>query len=255
MSGFDKEALEYLSSKGTIGTTVEIEGYTYVIDCEGRPVAPPRYELPTAANIEETSLSAFVGYLRRNIDKLDRERLQVVVDSPTNVSVRGWLHARNRKRDIFCRAQPILPKLTGVATLDQFASLHDFRLNLLTCFAPTPERNKLLESLRLVKKNTAIENSDDGLNQSLVVKAGVDLVSSVPLPNPVSLAPYRTFLEVQQPVSDFLLRMDGGGEGRVQARLVLVDGGMWDLAARTAVGQDLQALLKAAELDPTMVLW
>lgn len=52
------------------------------------------------------------------------------------------------------------------------------------------------------------------------------------MPNPVYLAPYRTFREVTQPLSPFVLRMKQGREGGLPTvALFEADGGKWKLDA------------------------
>ena len=55
----------------------------------------------------------------------------------------------------------------------------------------------------------------------------------------VPLRPFRTFQEVEQPESEFLLRMDE--EGNIG--LFEADGGMWKLTARQTVKAFLEAKL------------
>ena len=50
------------------------------------------------------------------------------------------------------------------------------------------------------------------------------------VPNPVTLAPFRTFRDVAQPASLFVLRVQGGGE-TPNVALFEADGGAWRLAA------------------------
>lgn len=47
------------------------------------------------------------------------------------------------------------------------------------------------------------------------------------VPNPVNLIPYRTFLEVPQPASDFVFRISEGRGGAPAFKLVAADGGLW----------------------------
>lgn len=47
------------------------------------------------------------------------------------------------------------------------------------------------------------------------------------VPNPVNLIPYRTFLEVPQPASDFVFRISEGRGGAPAFKLVAADGGPW----------------------------
>ena len=52
---------------------------------------------------------------------------------------------------------------------------------------------------------------------------GVASADDVIVPNPVELAPYRTFLEVEQPSSSFIFRMKNGPRGAIFE----ADGGAW----------------------------
>jgi hypothetical protein len=62
------------------------------------------------------------------------------------------------------------------------------------------------------------------------VKAGVSRVTEIPVPNPVILAPFRTFLEIEQPKSKFVFRMRSGSESP-SCMLVEGDGGAWKMDA------------------------
>ena len=54
------------------------------------------------------------------------------------------------------------------------------------------------------------------------------------------LRPYRTFLEVEQPESEFLLRLDEDGN----VGLFEADGGMWELEAKRRVAAYFEAKLE-----------
>lgn len=51
------------------------------------------------------------------------------------------------------------------------------------------------------------------------------------IPNPVRLIPYRTFLEVEQPESEFVFRITEGRGGAPAFKLVAADGGRWEAVA------------------------
>lgn len=56
----------------------------------------------------------------------------------------------------------------------------------------------------------------------------------------VKLKPYRTFYEVEQPESEFLLRLsDDGKVGFFEA-----DGGMWEMTARRTIKEYLEKALE-----------
>ena len=63
------------------------------------------------------------------------------------------------------------------------------------------------------------------------------------MPNPVELAPYRTFPEVEQPISKFIFRMQEGP----RAALYEADGGAWRNKAILSIKEYLQEELKELE--------
>ena len=64
-------------------------------------------------------------------------------------------------------------------------------------------------------------------SQQAIIKTGVTTKDAAFVPNPVSLIPYRTFLEVPQPASDFVFRISEGRGGAPAFKLVAADGGLW----------------------------
>lgn len=68
------------------------------------------------------------------------------------------------------------------------------------------------------------------------------------MPNPVSLIPYRTFKEVDQPASKFVFRMRDGAHGPEMA-LFDADGGAWEVAAMQALHEYLSGEISKIEKD------
>jgi hypothetical protein len=80
----------------------------------------------------------------------------------------------------------------------------------------------------------ATENTDDGFAQRVAMRQGVALKAETVLRPMVNLAPYRTFIEIDQVLSQFVFR------ARIQngaAHLALFegDGGRWKLGAVAAI--------------------
>lgn len=94
-----------------------------------------------------------------------------------------------------------------------------------------------------------IKSTDNGVTQEATVKTGVVLKDTVPVKPIVELQPYRTFLEVDQPVSKFLLRVDEHG----RAGLLEADGGAWKLEAKRRIAAWLSNELKE-EIDAGKVV-
>lgn len=66
----------------------------------------------------------------------------------------------------------------------------------------------------------------------MTARSGIARVEEISVPNPVFLAPFRTFREITQPLSPFVLRMKQGREGGLPTvALFEADGGKWKLDA------------------------
>lgn len=85
-----------------------------------------------------------------------------------------------------------------------------------------------------------ITADENGVSQSVTVRKGVALAGTEQVKPIVKLRPYRTFQELMQPESDFLLRVRDGNE----IGLFEADGGMWKLDARQSIKYHLEMLLK-----------
>jgi hypothetical protein len=76
--------------------------------------------------------------------------------------------------------------------------------------------------------STGTSTNDNGVTQTVEARQGVALNAMVEIKPRVMLRPFRTFLEVEQPESEFLLRVDPDeGIGFFEA-----DGGIWKLEAK-----------------------
>ena len=60
------------------------------------------------------------------------------------------------------------------------------------------------------------------------------------VPNPVRLRPYRTFLEVEQPASEFVFRMKQDKYDGITCAIFEADGGAWKVAAMKAIKDYMQ---------------
>ena len=93
-----------------------------------------------------------------------------------------------------------------------------------------------------IRKQGGADYSDNGVTQTVSVQSGISLAGTKKIPNPVSLAPFRTFVEVEQPESLFILRVTDGRSGPELA-LFEADGGAWRLAAINSIKDWLQEQL------------
>lgn len=98
-----------------------------------------------------------------------------------------------------------------------------FNTMLLSMFIETQARADLFKVIKSMTKEQNLNTTDDGVSQVITVKQGVSLASNVQFQNPVPLKPMRTFAEIEQPESNFTLRVNEDA----QAALFEADGGAW----------------------------
>ena len=105
----------------------------------------------------------------------------------------------------------------------------------------------ILKFTGLVKDEAVKTIGDDGVTQSATIKTGITTVGNAQVPNPVILAPYRTFPEIEQPLSKFIFRMknDRGPE----AALFEADGKAWRNKAIRDIKEYLEKALEDLEGD------
>ena len=112
---------------------------------------------------------------------------------------------------------------------ERFIEQESFCIGVQSKFKPTEDRALMLKFAGTVETGTVAEYSDDGVTQKATVKQGLTSKAEGIVPSPVKLRPYRTFLEVDQPESEFIFRMrDTHG---VECALFEADGGAWQTEA------------------------
>ena len=118
-------------------------------------------------------------------------------------------------------------------------------------YIPNDDHAYLLKLISSVSSESKVTSSDNGVTQSVEAKSGIALNSMVQVKPRVALRPFRTFVEVEQPESDFLLRISERGEIGVYP----ADGGVWKLeATRNIAGYFEEALKDLIESGSVVVI-
>ena len=94
-------------------------------------------------------------------------------------------------------------------------------------FINDADRNLVLDFASHLKIEKGAEVQDNGISQMATVRDGVASLAQAKTPNPVTLRPYRTFNEVEQPASQFVFRINK----LANLALFEADGGKWKLEA------------------------
>lgn len=113
----------------------------------------------------------------------------------------------------------------------------DFIIKMQAMFLPSGSWQPVMDIAgKIVCADTA-EITDNGISQAVTVQRGARLGNGIILPNPVMLKPVRTFIEVDQPESSFVLRMRSEP---VKLSLHEADMGAWELTAKDNIKEYLQ---------------
>ena len=101
----------------------------------------------------------------------------------------------------------------------------------MASFLPTKRRDDVLRFVAGIVQIAEVKTADDGISQRVTAKTGIARVAEVDIPNPLTLQPYRTFPEAQQPESDFVFRVRTASDNAIGVALFEADGGRWKLQA------------------------
>lgn len=193
---------------------------------------------PRAEPIQLSTLESLVDYIKFGHDAMDEMFIHVV--SPTKVKMYSVLN-RDRKRECIAEVTANAPSFAFNRWIDH----ETFCIALQSKFLPNEDRALLLKFAGTVESGTIAEYGDDGVTQKATVKVGIAKKGEAVIPNPVELIAYRTFIEVEQPVSKYVFRMkDMGG---IQCALHEADGGAWEIVAMKKIKEYLDKSVGSLE--------
>ncbi|MBR2906827.1 MAG: hypothetical protein IKC26_02125 [Clostridia bacterium] len=227
----EKEALQYVV--GLAAPIVrEIGGEMY----SDKPLHRVKHN-PKAEPIILSTLTSLVEYIRAGVDRVAGQTLFVHVESPTRVSVFSKLD-EDRERETLAVVTAQVPSFE----FNQFMDHERFCIALQSKFVDVYDRPLLLKFAGTVESGSVAEYGDDGITQKATVKTGIASKDACIVPNPVNLVPFRTFIEVEQPLSRFIFRMKQDRSGEISCALFEADGGAW----KTGPLSDIKAFLEEA---------
>lgn len=234
-----KDALKFiteLKEAAMAPQVVEVAGKTYC----NKDLR--RYgEEDMASAIKATTLTSLVDYIKNCGEEL-REHMVIHVASPTEVILYSGL-TKERKRECLFRAQAIVPAFR----FDEWYRQERFVIEMQANFEVTPDWETILKVAGNVEAKTTASYGDDGTSQKTTIRQGIATKADVIVPNPVTLVPYRTFLEVEQPASQFVFRI-GDIKEEPAFKLVEAEGGFWMNEAKQRIKEYLVAALEGPEV-------
>lgn len=212
-----KELLQYIQEK-TQAEVLEIDGRKYTT----HDVEPVYEDEPKTLSL--ATLTGLVDYCHANVDARDLPKMIVHVEDESNVKLLSALYGDFNQRDCLLHIKAALLKMP----FNNWVESEAFNIAMQSLFVDTPDRAAVLKIVGNIRQGVVKDTKDDGVSQEVTIKAGIARLEDTTVPNPVTLKPYRTFAEVDQPASQFVFRMKTGPE----CMLVEADGGAWRNVAR-----------------------
>lgn len=164
------------------------------------------------------SLDSIIDYINQNFDKNENGFVIHVADHET-VVLKSQAFGIWQQRKTFISANAQYPEFS----FGRYYSQEDFIISMLTKFKATDGSDYCIAIASGIVEGEESTLIDDGMSQTVTMQRGIKAKVNEKVNPYVSMQPYRTFNEIEQPKSVFLLRLKEG------ARLAIfeADGGAW----------------------------
>lgn len=199
--------------------------------------------------VKITTLNGLVEYLktcRSDMKDEDPGNYFIRIDSPTTVTVISKLNRdREREKLVICEAE--VPRIP----FEHFIDNEQMVITVQSMFVDEPEKTDkalILKFAGTATNGSVKEYDDDGVTQKATVRQGVASKVEAIVPSPCTLRPFRTFIEIEQPASQFIFRMREGGNGNITSALIEADGGAWKIKARESIKKYLEEKLDGMQI-------
>lgn len=240
---------------------LEANGRTLVVDVQkgtviqdvSQPLVPNK--LPEGQPIAISTLAGLVEFVKAALHKHDPKDVQgaegagapafLHVVSPTKVAMVGdRTFGGAHQREVFAIAS--IGDLTAFPFGDELEA-EEFIIKAMTLIQPSEGRDQVIAFVSRLTTGPTLTSEDTGVGQQVTLRKGITANETAEFKNPAVLRPWRTFREVAQPESPFILRMSGGSATE-KPDIVLheADGGAWKNAATQEVAKYLRENLPGA---------
>lgn len=210
--------------------TYEVEGSVFA----SKELVHVMDRKPMPSCIDLTGLDSVCKMVRNEAEHIGQQ-IFIQVKDHKNVSVFTSLDADEDRLYLYkCTAD------TPAVTMGRFLPYENAVIEIRSLYIPGPDTDYLLSLLSSISNESKVTSSDNGVTQKVEAKAGISLREVVEIKPRVTLRPFRTFVEVGQPESEFLLRINQSGE----IGLFPADGGVWKLEATRNVAEYFETHLQ-----------
>lgn len=242
-ASINADALEWAYNQGLKSRdfTVKRIGDDLYTNYGGLKMLRP-YEPDPAPCFDIFSLDGLCDWLNADVDKniklFGRLFVHVCNERIVTVETRSSGIEGNR-RFTLAKCEFPLHRFPWGEYIDQ----EKFVVMLLSRFANDPEggRDAVGAFVGKIKQEQSAKTMDDGVTQKVAVKTGISLTAEIPVKNPVYLAPQRTFTEIEQPISPFVLRVQEGPS----IALFEADDGAWKNEAVSRISTFIRSRIQS----------
>jgi len=185
-----------------------------------------KFSPPTPVPLELHTLAGIIAFVCTQAPDMVSAPVVHVV-TPGLVRVVSPLDLKYRVREEFARAE-----LVGeIFPFGRNLPIDEFIIGIQAMFVQDDTTAAILRLVGNITAQAELRTEDDGVSQNITARTGLVKKEQAQVPNPVMLRPYRTFREVDQPASRFVLRINAGTNKTPTVALHEADGGMWELEA------------------------
>lgn len=197
-------------------------------DYTDRPLVPVLDPEPKRLDLH--TLTGVRDYLAANPDGLALDQVLIHVVDPVDVRVLSRIDGP------FVQRMPYLAAIHECVgyPFGKYLDIETFIIELQAKFVQDEMTAAMLQLIGTITDDLIQVYADDGVTQQVTAKSGIGRVEQRMVPNPVALAPYRSFNEIEQVPGKFVFRLKSGNgtsSGRPAVALFEADGGAWRLEA------------------------
>lgn len=221
---------------------VSFDGKTYT-DKTVTPLMPLK-----AKPVAVSTLQGLADLHNQDLDTVLSSKVFVHITGPQSVEIVSQQSDEYGRRHLWAQAQ--YPSDIQRFQFGQWLNTEAFIIGLQSCFQRTyiekpdgkvvGDLDYVLKVASNVSSEGKVTNSDDGISQNVEMSKGIVLKETATLKSRVQLAPFRTFSEIDQPLSMFVFRVRENG-GSIQLALFEADGGRWRLDAVAGIAKWLKS--------------
>lgn len=189
------------------------------------------------APLNISTLTGFVDFI--NSKSEDVSNCIILIEDYNAVSLMTPVDDETKRRDYYIQAKL---RKENEFNFGNYMDNEEFIIKLNSLMNDTYARGKLIQFVSSLTINNSIDTKDDGVTQQVSIKRGMSgaLKDKGEAPSVVSLAPFRTFRDIEQPESNFIFRMKAYEQKIPLCALFEADGGEWKNKAIVKIKEFLE---------------